>query len=571
MSKTSSTTVFPWMIHSSQRSMPRLLASLGNSAKRILDIFAAAMGLLLLFPFFLVVGILIKRDAPGPIFYRGPRSGRGGRIFHILKFRTMSESPPSYQGAKITSQDDPRITRLGRWLRDSKFNELPQLWNVLVGEMSLVGPRPEDPSIVNTWDEATRRELLAVRPGITSPASILYRDEEALLNNGNVMGTYMNSVLPSKLRLDQLYVRHRSFLLDLDILFWTALVLFPLVRSFVPSEDLLFLGPISRLVRRYASWFVIDMAITLVSIGIVGLVWRFFSPLDVGAFSALLIGFGFAGLYSVTGALFGMDRIAWSQAWASEAIGLVVSVGFATVFALVLSDSWSEHPILPPALIVIAAALSLVGFIASRYRSRLLTGFASRWLERPGSAGATRERVLIVGGGSTGQFVAWLLSNGPSVDLFKVAGYVDDDLYKQGIRYHGVGVLGRRADIPRLVDQHDVGIILFAIHNITPSEHRTLIEICRRTPARVVEIPDVAASLNAAIAPKPDQSRGAEESSPGQPIGSPLFTSRGIPPVRAQRWLADLERLAQHGDLAALCHRIDSIREEIQEPQTLPF
>lgn len=552
--------------------MPRLVDYLDSWAKRLLDLVAALIGILLLSPFFLAVGFLIKRDTPGPIFYRGPRSGKNGRIFHILKFRTMSESPSAYRGPKVTAQDDPRITRLGRWLRDTKLNELPQLWNVFKGDMSLVGPRPEDPAIVKTWEEGLRRELLSVCPGITSPASVLYRDEESLLNSGNAMGTYMHSVLPSKLRLDQLYVRHRSFLLDLDILFWTALVLLPLVRSFVPSEDLLFLGPISRLVRRYVSWFVIDMVITLVSIGVAGVAWRFFRPLDVGLLPALAFACGFALLYSVTGLLLGMDRIAWSQAWASEATGLAFSVVLATGFALLVNQSWSPHPILPPALVVIAAAVALGGFVSARYRSRLITGFTSRWLERTGGAGATRERVLIIGGGDAGQFVAWVLGNGSSAGVFQVVGYVDDDLYKQGIRYHGISVIGRRAEIPRLVQQHDIGIIVFAIHNISELERRAFLEICNSTPARVVEVPDIVASLNAAIERDSDEDHSAAESGRGRPAnGSPLFTSRGISTVQAQRWLADLEKLAQTGDLGALNNRIHSIREEIQDPRTAHY
>ena len=565
MSRTSFT-VFPWLVNPSQKSMLRLFVALDNGLKRLFDIAVSAIGLLFLTPFFLVIGYFIKRDSPGSIFYRGPRLGRDGHVFHILKFRTMVESAQN-TGPRVTGQDDPRITRLGHWLRDSKMNELPQLWNVLVGEMSLVGPRPEDPTIVKTWDENIRRDVHSVRPGITSPASVLYRHEESLLTNDDVMRTYIKSVLPSKLRLDQLYVRHHSFLLDLDILFWTILVVLPPMGSIVPSEDSLFLGPISRFVRRYVSWFVIDLVVTLGAIVVTGIVWRFFTPLNVGVLQSAIIAFGLAWLYTLTGMLLGMDRIAWSQAWASDAIGLVVSVVLATGIVLVLNQFWSTAPILPPALIIVSAVLSLVGFVSTRYRSRLITGLASRWLERTGGVGVTRERVLIVGGGSTGQFVNWLLGNGQNVELFRVVGYVDDDLYKQGRRYHGVNVLGRRADIPRLVEQHDVGLIVFAIHNIDSAERSALVELCRRTPASLVEVPDIAASLNSAITIKQKQAQDEGETNPIDTYSSPLFTSNGIPPVQAQFWLADLERLARTGDLHALTCRIDSIRDEIWKSQ----
>src|SRR5687768_9458953 len=209
--------VIPLSLSASKRiSIPRNWYS--HTAKRLMDILAALVGLALLSPFFLIVGLLIKRDSPGPVFYRGARMGKDGRVFGILKFRTMREEAASHTGPSVTAQDDPRITPFGRWLRDTKLNELPQLWNVLVGEMSLVGPRPEDPEIAKTWPEAARREILSMRPGITSPASVAYHDEESRLKTESVMDDYRN-ILPDKLRLDQLYVRHHTFITDLDALF----------------------------------------------------------------------------------------------------------------------------------------------------------------------------------------------------------------------------------------------------------------------------------------------------------------------------------------------------------------
>jgi lipopolysaccharide/colanic/teichoic acid biosynthesis glycosyltransferase len=147
----------------------------------MLDIAVSLAALVVLAPFLGLIATAIRRDSPGPAFYRGARTGRGGKVFKILKFRTMYEMPASYSGPKVTAHDDPRVTPLGRWLRSTKLNELPQFWNVLMGEMSLVGPRPEDPTIVQNWPAPVRHEILSVRPGITSPASVLYRNEEALL------------------------------------------------------------------------------------------------------------------------------------------------------------------------------------------------------------------------------------------------------------------------------------------------------------------------------------------------------------------------------------------------------
>lgn len=126
-------------------------SNLAKAAKRVFDILFASLGLIFLSPALLTVGILIMKESPGPALYGGPRVGRGGRRFRILKFRTMYERPESYNGPRLTSKDDPRITPLGHWLRNTKINELPQLWNVLVGDMSLVGPRPEDPEFIDSY------------------------------------------------------------------------------------------------------------------------------------------------------------------------------------------------------------------------------------------------------------------------------------------------------------------------------------------------------------------------------------------------------------------------------------
>ena len=140
----------------------------GEFGKRLFDIVISAMGLMILSPAFAVVALYIKRTSPGPVFYRGPRVGRGGKIFDILKFSTMRDCPESEDSPRITARDDPRITPGGRWLRDTKLNEFPQLWNVLKGEMSLVGPRPEEMRIAALYS-AWHRQRLAVKPGITGP------------------------------------------------------------------------------------------------------------------------------------------------------------------------------------------------------------------------------------------------------------------------------------------------------------------------------------------------------------------------------------------------------------------
>ena len=291
-----------------------LAGRFSNLFKRLVDIIAAGFGLLLLSPLFLLLGGMVKRDSPGPVFYRGPRMGMGGRPFKILKFRTMREEAASYEGPSITGRNDIRITPLGQWLRDTKLNELPQLWNVLVGEMSLVGPRPEVPEITKTWPESLQREILSMRPGMTSPASVLYRDEEKRLSADRVMDDYMENILPDKLRLDQLYVHHHNFLSDLDALFWTFVIMIPRLGERQISEGWLFGGPVSRFARRYLNWFVIDFLIALLGIGLVGVFWRLSGPLDIGLARAAGIALAFAWLFSISNWMLGLARVEWSRA-----------------------------------------------------------------------------------------------------------------------------------------------------------------------------------------------------------------------------------------------------------------
>ncbi|MEW5938040.1 MAG: sugar transferase, partial [Chloroflexota bacterium] len=326
-----------------------------SALKRIVDILATAFALFILSPVFAILALTIKRDSPGPVFFRGRRMGLKGKEFDILKFRTMREDPQSYQGPRITAKDDGRVTPLGKWLRDTKLNELPQFWNVLIGEMSLVGPRPEDPEIVRTWPEDARREILSVRPGITSPASVLYRNEEELLSADNVMDVYLRDILPDKLRLDRLYVRHRSLLSDLDVLFWTAVGFIPNIGKQRIPEGSLFAGPIYRLASRHLSWFVIDLVVCLGAVSAAGLMWRAFQTIEWGAFNFFLLACALSALFSLMNLALGLNKIIWSRATAEDGLILVASNGVSMSVIMFLNyiqnrSPWMTVPALPPEL-----------------------------------------------------------------------------------------------------------------------------------------------------------------------------------------------------------------------------
>ena len=194
-------------------------------AKRLFDLVGAALALLLLAPLLLAVAIAIRLDSPGPVFFRQERVGKGGVPFRIHKFRTMRADAPAL-GPQVTVGQDARITRVGHWLRNRRIDELPQFIDVLLGRMSLVGPRPEVPRFVAHYPPALAAQVLAVRPGITDPAALAHIDEAGLLaGSPDPERTYIDQILPHKLALQARYAASATLWSDLVVLARTLRVL----------------------------------------------------------------------------------------------------------------------------------------------------------------------------------------------------------------------------------------------------------------------------------------------------------------------------------------------------------
>jgi len=188
--------------------------------KRLIDVVVAALGVVALVPLIAVVALAIVLDSPGPAFFRQDRVGLNGQRFRLWKFRTM-RSRAARTGPPLTQREDPRITRVGRVLRRWKLDELPQLFNVLLGDMSLVGPRPELPQLVAFYSEQ-ERQVLSIRPGITGPSQLLFRDEEEQVPPGvDIFRYHVEHILPAKLQSDLAYVARQSVWYDCLILFRT--------------------------------------------------------------------------------------------------------------------------------------------------------------------------------------------------------------------------------------------------------------------------------------------------------------------------------------------------------------
>jgi lipopolysaccharide/colanic/teichoic acid biosynthesis glycosyltransferase len=187
--------------------------------KRLFDVVAATGALLAFSPFMAVIAALVRQDSPGPALFRQTRVGKLGQPFTIYKFRTMRVDAA---GLLVTTTSDDRVTKSGRWLRATKLDELPQLWNVARGDMSIVGPRPEVPEYVGQWPTDIRELVLSVRPGITDPASIEFRNESELLARASdAHAEYVSVIMPRKLELYESYVLNRTFRGDIIIVLKT--------------------------------------------------------------------------------------------------------------------------------------------------------------------------------------------------------------------------------------------------------------------------------------------------------------------------------------------------------------
>jgi len=467
------------------------LTWLSAVAKRGFDIVFSLFGLIFLSPLFLYAAIRISIDSPGPVYYRGRRAGKDGKEFKILKFRTMFDRPESYDGPPLTAEDDARITPFGEWLGRTKLNELPQLWNILIGEMSFVGPRPEDFEIAMQWPESVRAEVLSLRPGMTSPASVIYRDEKKLLRGSGVMDIYLGKILPEKLRLDQLYVRQHNLVGDLDVIFMTLILLLPGLRKIKPPESQLYAGPLFIFGSRYFSWFVVDAISAMIAVSVAGGLWRLSAPLDLGWDRAAGIAAFLALALAATNTLFGLKKVEWRHANPIYVFDLACSTVL-SLFIFWLVDRYVFDSFqVPFQMLVDFGIFIFFGLVIVRYRERLITGLATRWVNARSQSRMMGERVLVIGAGECGQLGIWLLEKSDLATAFSIVGIIDDDFHKQNLRVAGYPVLGTTREISDIVTNQNIGVIVFAINKVDEANRERILNSCRQVPVRVIMIPDL--------------------------------------------------------------------------------
>jgi FlaA1/EpsC-like NDP-sugar epimerase/lipopolysaccharide/colanic/teichoic acid biosynthesis glycosyltransferase len=462
--------------------------------KRIFDFAVAFVGVVLLAPVFAVIALAIKADSPGPVLFRHKRIGRHFRPFDVFKFRTMVRDAHR-TGRPVTfgGERDPRITRVGRVLRQSKLDELPQLFNVLRGEMSLVGPRPEVEKYVSQF-RRDYEKILTVSPGITDLASLEYRDESALLETvADPEQTYVTKILPDKIRLGRRYVESASLWLDVKLIASTALgVCASVSRASVwrhTAEATTRPSPADLLVKR--TQLALDISILVFAFWFSYLVRFEFNlpPADRNAGLhqlPLVVLLQFVAL-TVTG----VRMFVWRYVGLSELRSfLKAAVGPAVVMVLMrllLTESQQVWRI-PLSIIFLDTLLAFTGVLGVRVCRRTLHEREVRLIG--GAMPIAKRPVLLIGAGHAG--VAWAreIQDRGRTDL-EIRGFVDDDLNKQRSVISGIRVVGTTEDLPLLVSELQIDHVVITIAEASRKELKRIRDICDRIPIKVRIVPSL--------------------------------------------------------------------------------
>ncbi|HNN43272.1 MAG TPA: SDR family NAD(P)-dependent oxidoreductase [Nitrospira sp.] len=442
--------------------------------KRAVDIVGALIGLLLTWPLWVLAAIAIRLDSPGPVFFTQTRMGRDRRPFLIYKFRTMTADAPS-KGGQLTIGQDARVTGVGAVLRQYKIDELPQLWNILTGDMSLVGPRPEVPRYVNMFPEAYT-DILAARPGLTDLASLKYIDEAAVLAaSDSPEEEYVTVVLPEKIRLARFYVQHASTILDLAIVIQTLLCLLkipvvvcdlPDLQVARPSQATDF-GP--RCLAFILKWR--RPLIVLLDMGLMALAnylafWlRFDGRIPEAEWGTFLLILPWVlAIRTVAFIMFRLNEGLWRYTSLWDLRNIVVGVVSSTL-VLYAWTRWGMGVREYPRSIFIIDAILLISFSAGvRLPRRILREAV---IYRP------KKTVLIIGAGDRGERVVREMKLNAN-SRYQPIGFIDDHASLRFKRIHGVKVLGSREDLPYVLSTERPDEVILALPQITPDVLRQI-------------------------------------------------------------------------------------------------
>jgi lipopolysaccharide/colanic/teichoic acid biosynthesis glycosyltransferase len=460
------------VVSGSDRAMTRA----GLAAKHSVDFVLALMGVLCLSPVFVLVACAIKLDSPGPVFFRQKRAGRRGKLFEIFKFRTMIQGA-YHMGSRLTVKRDPRITRLGKFLRWSKIDELPQLFNVLRGEMSLIGPRPEDPHFVECYTASQRRALL-MRPGIVGPSQIEGRDEVEDYPEGvkDTERYYIEHILPPKLARDLDYIQHATFRGDMGLL---ARGVWATVRGAFKAKY------VWRRRRRIAL-MAADLVLAVASYALALLIrfdWQW-PKAEYSLQTLALIALLRPPLLLYFGTYHGI--VSYFGLWDLFALFKAVTVGSIAVAGLTYFVGSQSHP---RSAFVIDWALLLFLLASTRFALRA-------WTRRhPRRRWHAREKALIVGAGSGGEQISRALLEDPSGG-YRPVGFIDESQERWGSSIHGVKVLGGTGELGLAVSANGVRVVFVCLSDLDEATAREAADICAGAGVECRMLPALSELLN---------------------------------------------------------------------------
>ncbi|MCA1581412.1 MAG: polysaccharide biosynthesis protein [Acidobacteria bacterium] len=469
---------------------------------RIFELLAAGSVLLVFSPVLLLCAIGVALSSRGPVLFRQKRIGRRGEIFTLYKFRTMRAG---VDGPQVTAKGDDRVTLVGRLLRATKLDELPELWNILKGDLSLVGPRPEVPRFVDLGNPLWRK-VLRVRPGLTDPVTLRLRNEEALLSAvvGNRETFYRDVLQPYKLRGYADYLDRRTIWTDLEVLLRTAVAivrpstapppsfaeLTRIAEGTEPDESQRSSTPPVGISLRHVQ-YLLDLVVLTLAFGI-SYALRFDFDLNRRVMADLLPQLPWV-LAIQSGALLlaGVHRFIWRYVGIREAKRFLEAAIWSGLALLMLRlygpNSFFPWGI-PISVIVMDTVLGFGGVLGLRMLRRVTYEQERREVASTFVPAAARRRVLLLGAGQAGVLAAKEILGRGDLDI-SIQGFVDDDPRKQGALIHGIPVLGSTRDLGRLVAENGIQDVVITIAQISRREILRMFELCRKIKVSVRIIP----------------------------------------------------------------------------------
>jgi FlaA1/EpsC-like NDP-sugar epimerase/lipopolysaccharide/colanic/teichoic acid biosynthesis glycosyltransferase len=442
--------------------------------KRAFDIFLSAIGLLIFLPIFAVITVLIKIGGRGPVFFVQTRIGRNFKSFGLYKFRTMAVDAPE-KGRPITVKGDLRVTKVGRFLRKTKINELPQLWNVLKGDMSLIGPRPEVRRYISKYRK-DYKEILKIRPGITDIALLTYSNEEAILKDKkDPEEYYIHILLPEKIKLAREYIKKASLLYDLKLIFLTT---FKLVY---PQDTIL---KIINIIMPYRGPIIIGVQL---SIFIISNYLAFFIRFDGNVsppyfdlflkYLPLLLLLRFIFLF-----VFSLDRGLWRYVSVIDLLNIIAAASLGSLLFFVSVRYLFGETSYPRSIYLIDWFLNIFLLGGIRLFRRLH--------ERANGKQGDKKRVIVIGAGKAAEMLLRDVEQSSSYP-YSIIGLIDDDPRKKGLKIRNISILGARKDLRKIIEKNEPEEFLIAIPSASPSEIQSIIKDLRQFGLPIKTLPSL--------------------------------------------------------------------------------